>query len=334
MDSNPQLPNHLLRDLMHVIRRTNDGDALIRFALSGKEPFSVFRFVVKNCTKAVTHRDRVFIQNVSPVPAPFNARFTFSKKASQALVLRFVREVHAISNLAQHIPLDQITRLTIDNYDNQLFSSNSIICSKSDPVLKMFYISDGFLDDLISGTASLTNLQKLEFGFTSKQLVKLMSTPSSFSLPEDVTLSIDVGDDALSNLVCLKTFPTVRHLDVNILLHDQLTSALLHKISAFIDCFTGLETAKIGFFYNHHLDKIDFDEVETFHKWLRGTSFPVPVEVSFSEYVQNALKQHFNTFCEQLKSIGYKESKFVVIRQFLIAKKYDNVKLTHFIRIY
>uniref|UniRef100_A0A7E4W3B0 F-box domain-containing protein n=1 Tax=Panagrellus redivivus TaxID=6233 RepID=A0A7E4W3B0_PANRE len=307
MTTAPQLKNHLIRELMHTICFKKSGDAMVLLALSGKEPFSVFRYVVENRAHAYTLRGGIFIKCSSPYTS-LSVRLECETEAAKRLIIRFVRDLDVDSPSSTLLPFDKITNLTVRRCGKPL---SSIRVRWTDlEVLKMCDIPDaasnGFFKDFMK--THLPNLRKLEVGLTLKGCNKLLTMTPRVPLPEDVTLLLTVCENALANFGSLNTFPEVKHF------------------TATVQCFTGIETAKIALSTDHHPGHKEFEKVFNFHEWLRNTKFSVPVEIDFTEKVDIAYNFDIGSVYTQLKSIGFEEDDFVF---HLIVKEYGNVKLVH-----
>uniref|UniRef100_A0A7E4W1Y1 F-box domain-containing protein n=1 Tax=Panagrellus redivivus TaxID=6233 RepID=A0A7E4W1Y1_PANRE len=331
MASSPQLKNHLIHQLINTTRLKSDGDAMVLLALSGKEPFSIFRYVVEARAHAYTDRGDIVIKCSSPY-TPLSAPLEFETEASKRLVIRFVRDLLVDSSPSKDLPFEKITNLTIRHYAKPF---TSILNSWTDlEVLKMCDISDAFFDDFFDDfvNTSLPNLRKLELGLTLKGCIKLMTVTPPVPLPEDVTLLLTVRERALAAFDSPNTFPTVKHLTATVQVWTELTVEVLNRLSTIINCFTGLETAKLELSYDHHPGKKEFEGIVNFHEWLRNTKFSAPIEIDFKEFVDISYNEDIESVYAQLKSIGFEEDG---IPFYLVMKKeFGNVKLVHRVEHY
>uniref|UniRef100_A0A7E4W3V9 BTB domain-containing protein n=1 Tax=Panagrellus redivivus TaxID=6233 RepID=A0A7E4W3V9_PANRE len=168
MTTNPQLPNHVIRELMNTIRLKGSGDAMVLLARSGKETFPVFKYVVETTITVDTDRYDTFLQNLASkrsTTTPLNFRTEEAKR----FVIRFVRHLTVMDIPFKQLPFEKITHLTIECYGE---SHTSLLNSWTDlEDLKMNIISDQFFTDLISGTISLTKLRKLDISLTFNQFL-------------------------------------------------------------------------------------------------------------------------------------------------------------------
>uniref|UniRef100_A0A7E4W3B8 F-box domain-containing protein n=1 Tax=Panagrellus redivivus TaxID=6233 RepID=A0A7E4W3B8_PANRE len=326
----PQLPNHLIRELMHIIRLKNDGEAMTRFAVSGKEALPVFTYVIENYTFAVTKRNDIFIRCSAPFKPPGTVSLQFLTEGSKCLAIPFVRDLRVMRMSDTQMPFGKIVQLHVNCYTR---SFTSIVNSWTDiEVLKINSNSLDFLDSVIKGSILLTNLRSLEVRLSFEECFEFMTPSIHFLLPEDVTFNIAVTTDILYDVDLLSTIPQVKHLVINVLLHMGRIPLTLRQISSIMQCFTGLETVKLNFTYNHWSHPNDFADVVNFHDELQNIKFPFPVEMGFLEDVDIGLVENAEPIYEQLKSIGYKEDG--ADYRFVMNKEYDNVKLTYRIEHY
>uniref|UniRef100_A0A7E4VJT9 F-box domain-containing protein n=1 Tax=Panagrellus redivivus TaxID=6233 RepID=A0A7E4VJT9_PANRE len=327
MASNSQLPNHLIRELMNTIRFKGDGDAMVLLALSGKEMFPVFRYVVETHVFAVMSEKSISLQSLHD---RLLVVLNVLKEGSVRLTIRFIRDLRAYCISSEFLPLENI-KLTIfgglDKSFTPIFNSFTGL-----EVLKFDFCSnrlDDFLNEVNDGNISLTNLRRLQARLVADDLMKIMSTTSSFPLPEDVSVNLDLHD-VVPDLGSLQTFPNVKRLVMNISLKIGVSSAVLHQFSIIINCFTGLVAAKVQFSCDHYAEKNEFAEVLEFHEWLRNTNFSFPVEVNFQEIAKLDYPESPKIIYDQLKSIGYEEDG--IPTYFVLKRQYGNVKLNHQIK--
>uniref|UniRef100_A0A7E4UTZ3 F-box domain-containing protein n=1 Tax=Panagrellus redivivus TaxID=6233 RepID=A0A7E4UTZ3_PANRE len=333
MTTAPQLKNHLIRELMHDVRlkRNEDyfinGDTMVLLALSGKEPFSVFKYVVGTHVIASSETETwSLLTSGYQRRAPASIKFLF--EGSKRLAIRFVRDLIVDIPLSKDLPFEKITNLTVNRYANPL---SSVRIPWADlEVLKMCNIpdaaSDGFFKDFIK--TPLPNLRKLELGLTLNGCMKLLTMTPPVSLPEDVTFLLTVSEDALAAFGSPNTFPSVKRFVVTAKNYAELTAERLVRLSTVISCFPSLETAKIAINYSHTPLPNDFANVVNFHEWLRNTEFSTAVEINCEELVDISRAYNLvSRICRKLKSIGYEEFDDEDI--LVIKKEYGNVQLNH-----
>uniref|UniRef100_A0A7E4ZRJ2 F-box domain-containing protein n=1 Tax=Panagrellus redivivus TaxID=6233 RepID=A0A7E4ZRJ2_PANRE len=331
MTTNPHLPNHLIHELMHTICFKKSGDAMVQLALSGKEPFSVFQYIIENRAHAYTDCGDIALLCSSPYTSP-SVSLKYRTEGSKHLTVRFVQNLLVDSPLSKDLHFEKIIDLTIRRYAKPF---TSLLDSWTDlEVLKMCDItdaaSDDFFDDFVN--TSLPNLRKLDIGLTLKGCIKLMALIPRIPLPEEVIFHISIKSHALLNLGSLQTFSNVKRFVANIQVWTQMTSPLLHLLSSIINSFPSLETAKIAFTYTHDAFPNDFANVASFHEWLCNTKFSAAIEISCEELVDVTNIDNVIDVYNKLKSIGYEECGAAF---YLVTKKeYGNVKLVHRIQHY
>uniref|UniRef100_A0A7E4W2W0 F-box domain-containing protein n=2 Tax=Panagrellus redivivus TaxID=6233 RepID=A0A7E4W2W0_PANRE len=347
MTTSPHLPNHLIHELINTTRLRSDGDAMVLLALSGKEPFSVFRYVIENRAIACADRSNISIQCLPFTCCTISIKFVL--EGSKRLTNRFVRELHVLNPGSKQLPLEKITKLMIRRYAQPF---TSILNSWTDlEVFRMCDITDGasddFFDDFVN--TSLPNLRKLDIELTLNGCNKLMTLKTPLPFPEDVGFHFIVADsgifgspttfrnsltnNALSDSASVQTFPNVKHFTATVQIWTDMTAEVLDQISAVIKCFTGAETVKIGIYHHHESRRNDIAGVVILHEWLRDTSFAIPVEVFCEELVDiTAYDGPYDNVYAELKSIGYEEDCHPT--RHIIEKEYGNIKLIHSIDVF
>uniref|UniRef100_A0A7E4V4M1 F-box domain-containing protein n=1 Tax=Panagrellus redivivus TaxID=6233 RepID=A0A7E4V4M1_PANRE len=330
MTTNPQLKNHLIRELIDTTRLKSDGDATVPLALTGKEPFSVFTYLIKARAHAHSLRGDIVIKCSSPNTSLL-VPLGLKTEASRCLVFRFVRDLIVDSPLPKGLHFEKITNLTVRRYAKPLTSVR--IPWTDIEILKVSDIPDtssgSFFKDYIN--TSLPNLRKLEIGLTLKRCIKLMRMNPPVPLPEDVTFLINVRKDP-TDFGFANTYPSVKHFEATVQVWTDLTAELLEPLSTIIKCFTGIETAKLVLSHDHHSGRKEFEKVCNFHEWLRNTKFSVPVEIEFTEKFDLAYNFDVTSLYTQLKSIGFEEDDFVF--HLIVKKDLGNTKLVHRIEHY
>uniref|UniRef100_A0A7E4VZV3 F-box domain-containing protein n=1 Tax=Panagrellus redivivus TaxID=6233 RepID=A0A7E4VZV3_PANRE len=317
------LPNHLIRELMHTIRHKYGGDAMVLLALSGKQHFPVFQYVVENHIYASVDEDSISLHS-SPIGYP-SVPLAFLTEGSKRLAIQCVRKLFVGNPPFEQFEFEKITEFTIPTFDKSFIPILNSLTALD--VLCVLFISDDDCDKFIhavnSGTISLTNARNLNIGMTVDSCVKLLASTPSPALPEDVIFNLIDAFDVPSDLESLKTFPNVKRFASKIYFSTGLNSEKLHRISAIMKCFPGLETAKIDLCYNHFSRSNDYTIISNFHEWLRNTNFSAPVEMTFEECIE--FVKNPEPFSGQLKSFGYKEDGSNLV----IKKVYGNVKFFH-----
>uniref|UniRef100_A0A7E4W1V8 F-box domain-containing protein n=1 Tax=Panagrellus redivivus TaxID=6233 RepID=A0A7E4W1V8_PANRE len=312
MPTNPKLQNHLMRELMHTIRLKGNGDVMVLLALSGKETFPVFTYVVQ--TKIALHFTQATIMHLLNLESydkiATSAKVCVRVSTSGALRLfsRFVRDLNVIISASFRLPIDWASLEDLTIYD----------------------VSAGkFLDGVANGTILLANLRKLMFRLTFNDLIKTLLT-ACFPFPEEVTLTIEQADHAPTLHGAFKTFPRVKRLKIIYSMNnDPNKFQVLNELPAVIKCFPGLKSVKImlrdrhDFISNHP----EIVEVAKFHEQLQTADFSVPVDVTYHEFVYMSPSDSTEEFNSQLKSIGFKAEHYAY--EYIFSLDNHNVKLFH-----
>uniref|UniRef100_A0A7E4VIB6 F-box domain-containing protein n=1 Tax=Panagrellus redivivus TaxID=6233 RepID=A0A7E4VIB6_PANRE len=345
----PSVPNHLIREIMHAIQLHGNGNAMGSLALSSKEAFSVFKYVIGHDVVGDLVNKNEALNNPNPLlrstlsknngndseKAIYNKLpIMFNTKSFYNIAVRYIRKLHVTLNGTINLPklsLEyDIAELTVEGYVNSDEQSLTPILDswKNLRVLKIKRVTNKFLDDVCFGVFRLNNLQNLELKVTRRQLENLLTTAPRFPFPEVVTLQYGFGDNVPIDLATSLTFPEVKRLNFQCSSESHLTFEIFKMLRNLVQCFPSLEAAKIAFNGKHAYSIQGItNQLTQCHEWCNNANFTVPVEINYCAVVEFTHAASIQVVNEHLKSLGYTES--IQPHSWIIEKEYANVRLIH-----